>query len=243
MTALDSWAKGSHAYDGVPHDTYRKGSGPGVIVIHEIPGMTPQVIAFAQEVVDAGYTVVMPNLFGKAGVGYGPVSLPSALSKVCISKEFVTLRTGQTAPVADWLRSLARELHGELGGVGVGALGMCMTGGFALAMMVDDSVAAPVLCQPSAPFAVTPALGADLGLSPSDLDVVKERAANGCPVLGLKFRIDPAVGSRFDTLTRELGENFIKVVLPGVGHSTVTMQRQQEGVDAILSFFATQLGT
>jgi len=241
MDLLDGWTHGSHTFDGVTHDTYRKGSGPGVIVIHEIPGISPQVIKFAEEIVDAGFTVVMPHLFGKPGVRVSLGSVASAVRKVCVSEEFITIHAGKTAPIADWLRSLARELHSELGGPGVGALGMCFTGGFALGMMVDPAVAAPVLCQPSAPFALTPALGRDLGLSPADLATVKERAANGCPVLGTRFTGDLAVGSRFDTLTKELGENFIKVEMPGIKHSTTTLHRQQKAVDAILEFFAQQL--
>ena len=96
-----------------------------------------------------------------------------------------------TAPVATWLRSLARELHDELGGPGVGALGMCFTGGFALAMMVDDSVVAPVVAQPSVPFALGRERAADLNLSPADLERVRGRAAAGCQVLGLRYRQDP----------------------------------------------------
>ena len=138
-------------------------------------------------------------------------------------------------------RSLARELHAELGGPGVGALGMCFTGGFALAMMVDDSVAAPVVAQPSAPFAVGKKRAADLNLSPADLPTVRQRAAAGCEVLGLRYRKDPTVGTRFDTLTRELGDRFIRVELEGKGHSTVTAHRQQEGVDRVLAFFEERL--
>jgi len=241
MSALDTWTLGSHTFDGVTHGTYRKGSGPGVIVIHEIPGISLPVIKFAEEIVDARFTVVMPHLFGKPGVRVNLSSVASAVRKVCVSEEFVTLHTGKTAPIANWLRSLARELHAELGGPGVGALGMCMTGGFALGMMVDPAVAAPVLCQPSAPFAVTPALGRDLGLSPADLATVKDRAANGCPVLGTRFTRDLAVGSRFDVLTKELGENFIKVEMPGIKHATTTLHRQQKAVDAILDFLGQQL--
>lgn len=241
MNPLERWTQGSHTFDGVTHGTYRKGSGPGVIVIHEIPGISRPVIKFAEEIVDAGFTVVMPHLFGKPDVAVNLATVAKAVRAVCVSNEFVTLHTGQTAPIANWLRSLARELHGELGGPGVGALGMCMTGGFALGMMVDPSVAAPVLCQPSAPFALTPALGRDLGLSPADLATVKQRAANGCPVLGTRFTHDLAVGSRFDVLTKELGENFIKVEMPGIKHATTTLHRQQKAVDAILDFLATQL--
>ncbi len=241
MTFPEGWTQGSHTFDAVSHPTYRRGSGPGVIVIHEIPGITPEVATFAREVVDAGYTVVMPSLFGEDGARMSPLSVAGALRQVCVSREFTTMRTGETTPVADWLRSLARELHGDLGGPGVGALGMCFTGGFALAMMIDPSVVAPVLCQPSAPFAVGSRRAADVNLSPHDLAVVRSRCAGGQQVLGLRFRKDPAVGTRFDTLTRELGEAFIRVEFAGKGHSTVTVHRQQEGVDAVLGFFADHL--
>ncbi len=241
MSLLDTWTRGEHSYDGTTHPTFRKGSGPGVIVIHEIPGLTPKVIGFGEEVVAAGYTVVMPSLFGKDEAPFNPLTVSKAVTQVCISREFTKLATRETTPVAGWLRSLARELHEELGGPGVGALGMCFTGGFALAMMVDSAVAAPVLCQPSVPFSVTPGRSRDLNLSPADLAVVKERAAGGCAVLGLRFKRDPAVGKRFQTLTTELGDAFIKVELGGAGHSTVTEQRKQEGVDAVLSFFGERL--
>lgn len=238
---LATWTPGQHSASGISHPTYRKGSGPGVIVIHEIPGITPKVIGFAEELVTAGYTVVLPHLFGTPERPMNPLSVASTLARVCVSAEFTKLATGTTAPVADWLRSLARDLHADLGGPGVGALGMCFTGGFALAMMVDDAVAAPVLAQPSAPFAVGRRRAADLGLSPADLTVVKERAAHGCQVLGLQFPSDPMTGSRFDTLSREIGDAFLRVDLPGKGHGTVTEDRRPEAVDAVLAFFADKL--
>ena len=241
MTFPDGWARGAHTFDGVSHATYRRGSGPGVIIIHEIPGITPEVATFAQEVVDAGHTVVMPSLFGTDGAAMTPGTTARALRQVCVSREFTKLRTGETTPVAGWLRSLARELHQELGGPGVGALGMCFTGGFALAMTVDESVVAPVLCQPSTPFAIGPTRSRDVNLSPADLDIVKGRCAAGQQVLGVRYRKDPAVGKRFERLTTELGDAFIRVELEGRGHSTVTVHRQQVAVDAVLAFFGEQL--
>ena len=245
MALLDSWVRGSHTAPvngtDTTHTTYRKGSGPGVVVIHEIPGVTPSVISFGEELVEAGYTVVMPSLFGTDERPMGPLAVASAMRQVCVSREFTKLATGVTTPVAGWLRSLARDLHAELGGPGVGALGMCFTGGFALAMMVEDSVAAPVLAQPSVPFVPGRRRGADLNLSPADLETVKQRAPE-CQVLGLRYRSDPLVGSRFSTLTRELGDDFIRVELDGRGHSTVTEHRSQEAVDAVLEFLATRLG-
>ena len=239
--SLDTWTQGTHTFEGTSHPIFRKGVGPGVIVIHEIPGMTPEVIGFGEEVVAAGFTVVMPNLFGTPE---RKVTLPyvaDTVRRVCVSNEFTKLATGVTTPVAGWLRSLSRELHGELGGPGVGAIGMCFTGGFALAMMVDDSVAAPVLAQPSAPFAIGDQRARDLNLSPADLARVKERAAGGCQVMGLRYTGDPAVGKRFETLTRELGDNFIRVEFPGRKHATLTAHRQQEGVDRVLGFFRDRL--
>jgi dienelactone hydrolase len=241
MTLLDSWTRGQHMLDGVTYPTYRKGSGPGVVVIHEMPGLTSSVIGFGEEVVAAGFTVVLPQLFGTPE---GPMSmgkLLKVLPRACVSREFTTMATGETSPIAVWLRSLARSLHAELGGPGVGALGMCFTGGFALAMMVDTSVAAPVLAQPSLPFPVGKKRAADVNLSPDDLAAVKARAAGGCAVLGLRYRRDPAVGTRFDTLTRELGDAFLRVELDGKGHSTVTEHRSQEAVDRVLAFFGEQL--
>ncbi len=241
MTLLDSWTHGRHTASGSSHPTYRKGNGPGVIVIHEIPGITPEVIGFAEEVVAAGYTVVLPHLFGTPEEPMSVANVARTMGRLCVSKEFTKLATGQTTPIAGWLRSLARELHGELGGPGVGALGMCFTGGFALAMMVDPAVAAPVVAQPSTPFAIGKKRSADLNLSPADLADVKERAAGGCELLGLRYRKDPAVGTRFDTLTRELGGSFIRVEFEGKGHATLTEHRQQEGVDRVLAFFAEKL--
>jgi dienelactone hydrolase len=246
MSLLDSWARGEHTADSLTGETltfptYRRGTGPGVIVIHEIPGITPDVIAFADEVVASGFTVVLPHLFGTPERKDTPLAAASALRQVCVRREFTKLATRETAPVAGWLRSLARELHGELGGPGVGALGMCFTGGFALAMMVDDSVAAPVVAQPSLPFAVGRRRAADLNLSPEDLSAVRARAASGCQVLGLRYRKDPAVGTRFDTLTREIGDAFIRVELDGKGHSTLTEHRSQEAVDRVLGFFGEKL--
>ena len=242
MGILESWTRGEHTYDGVTHRTYREGSGPGVVVISEIAGITPSVVAFAEEVVGQGFTVVMPSLFGKDGGEKSVGAMVRSIASVCVSREFTILAAGQTSPVTGWLRSLARDLHADLGGSGVGAVGMCLTGGFALAMMVDPSVTAPVLAQPSLPACLGRRRAEDLGLSPEDLAAVKKRAAGGQEVLGLRFVGDPAVGKyRFDTLRRELGDAFLAVEFPGKEHSTLTEHRQQEGVDRVLAFFGEKL--
>jgi dienelactone hydrolase len=167
--------------------------------------------------------------------------MTSSVIQVCTSSEFNKLATGKTSPVTSWLRSLARQLHTELGGPGIGALGMCFTGGFALAMMVDESVAAPVVAQPSLPFPIGKRRAADLSLSPADQEAMVARANAGCPVLGLRYGDDKAVGSRFQTLEALLGDNFVGVELPGKGHATLTEHRSQEAVDRVLTFFGERL--
>jgi dienelactone hydrolase len=212
-----------------------------VIVIHEIPGITPPVLRFADEVVDAGFTVVLPHLFGtlnEDGTLVGGVTL---FARLCVRSEFTKLALQVTSPIAGWLRALARSLHSDFGGPGVGAVGMCFTGGFALAMMVDAPVVAPVVAQPSLPFAVGRRRAADLNLSAADLAAVRRVAAAGCPVLGLRYRADRATGTRFETLRRELGDDFTAVEFDGKKHATLTEHRQQEAVDRVLAFLRERL--
>ena len=241
MTRLPGWDESTYTADGRTYPVFRRGTGPGVILIHEIPGITPKVQAFAEDVDAAGFTVVMPSLLGTPGAPMSVGNVAKVVGKVCVSKEFEVWATGRTSPIIGWLRALARDLHAELGGPGVGALGMCFSGGFALGMMVDGHVAAPVLSQPSMPFAVRRSLGADLNLSPGDLSAVKRRVAEGCPVLGLRYAGDRAVGTRFDTLRRELGDGFVAVELPGKGHSVLTEHRNEPAVQQVLAFFRERL--
>lgn len=242
--ALNGWEKGSFTAATLTRDTYRKGSGPVVIVVHEIPGITPAVERFANDVVDAGFTVVMPNLVGTAGQTVSGKYIASSMLKVCISKEFTNMALQKTSPIISWLRALARSLHTEVGGKGVGAVGMCFSGGFALGMMVDDIMIAPVLSQPSMPFTVGKTRGADLNLSPDDAVVVAQRAADGCQVLGLRFTQDKLVGTRFDSLRDLLGDAFIAIELPSQSpkdHSVLTEQRDEDSVQRVLQFFKEKL--
>ena len=244
-TVLAGWEPGSFSAAGLTRDTFRRGTGPGVIVIHEIPGITPKVAAFANDVVDAGFTVVMPSLVGTPGKEMGNGYALASMAKVCVAREFTTWAIGQTSPIIGWLRALARHLHQDVGGPGVGAVGMCFSGGFALGMMLDDTMVAPVLSQPSMPFAIGGAARkADLNLSPDDRLVIAERAAAGCQVLGLRFDGDPLVGTRFDSLRELLGDAFSAVELPSTAkrdHSVLTEQRDEPSVGRVLEFLRDRL--
>jgi dienelactone hydrolase len=242
--ALEDWSKGSFTAATLTRETYRKGSGPVVIVVHEIPGITPAVERFANDVVNAGFTVVMPDLVGTPGKEVSGGYTISSMLKVCISREFTNMALNKTSPIISWLRALSRSLHHEVGGKGVGAVGMCFSGGFALGMMVDDIMVAPVLSQPSMPFAIGKSRSADLNLSPDDAAVIAERAAQGCQVLGLRFDQDKLVGDRFSSLRLLLGDAFIAVEIPSRSpkdHSVLTEQRDEDSVQRVLQFFSEKL--
>ena len=212
--------------------------------MHEIPGITPKVVEFAERVVARGFSVVMPLLVGEVGRPPSGGYMGSSMMKICVSREFSTLAMGKTSPVVGWLRALAKDLHARVGGKGIGAVGMCFSGGFALGMMVDDVMVAPVLSQPSLPFAMGKARAGDLGLTQDEVVRVRQRAEAGCQVLGLRYTGDKLVGTRFDSLRQLLGDAFIAVEFPSQDkndHSVLTEQPQQVGIDKVLDFFDTKL--
>ncbi|EEF25042.1 conserved hypothetical protein [Ricinus communis] len=93
-------------------------------------------------------TVFCPSLFGEPGKGVTKRYIDATtLRLACVRREFAIWRGGRSSPVVDWLKALARKAHAECGGRGVGAVGMCFTGGFALAMMTEPSVVRQ--CWPS----------------------------------------------------------------------------------------------
>ncbi len=196
---------------------YRRGIGPAVIITHEIPGLHPLVIRFADRVAEAGMTVFLPSLFGEPGrpasTGY---DVGSILSAICIRREFTCWSAGKSSPIVDWLRALARNVHKECGGRGVGAVGMCFTGGFALAMMTEPAVVAPVLSQPSMPFAAgSKKRAAGIDVSTDEIACAKQRfAREGLSMIGLRFKSDKLVpDARFDTYKREFGDQFEAIEL------------------------------
>ena len=195
---------------------YRRGSGPGVVLIHELPGMTPQCVELARKLADEGYTVYMPLIFGEPNRNYGmtPLLWP------CVWKEFSVLSTHGKSPAADWLRALARQAHAERGGKGVGAIGMCFTGRFALSLMLDAEMIAPVLSQPSSSYSHEA-----MGIPEEEWDnAVKRSHDEKIDVLGFRFTGDRLCRrERFATLKAGFGERFRPVEIEGEGHSVLTM--------------------
>jgi dienelactone hydrolase len=265
---LSDYERSSFTHDGKERTVFRLGTGPAVVVIAEMPGITPHVAGFGRKVAGAGFTAVLPHLFGTPGrdglIGQRPwKAVPYALSSMvptCISREFHVLAAGRTSPVIAWLRALAASEHERCGGPGVGAVGMCFTGGFALAMAVEPSLLAPVLSQPSLPFSIGANRRRSIDCSPEDLAVVKQRcAAEGLTVLGLRFTTDAFVpAERFAYLREQLGDAFVAVEIdssegnehgiPKKVHSVLTEHLvdepghpTREAFDQVLELFRTRL--
>jgi dienelactone hydrolase len=231
------------------------GEGPGVIVMTEMPGISPHVARFARFVRDAGFTVWMPHLFGIDG---RRPSIPRGVVTIlrsCISREFRAFAANESSPVTQWLRALAAHAHPLCGGKGVGAIGMCFTGNFALSMMLEPAMLAPVLSQPSLPLFQA----GGMHIAPEELLAVKARLErDDLTVLAYRFAGDPyCKAERFAAFEEALGERFQARVLPDSAaakgtpmapHSVVTMHLiDREGeptraaVDEILAFFAQRL--
>jgi len=244
-----------------------RGEGPGVVVMHEVPGLTEGVAGFGRRLADEGFRVALPSLFGAVGEPFRVRDCAPILARACIGRELHVLASRRSSPITRWLRALCRWVHEErrAAGVsarGVGALGMCLTGNFALALAVDPWLMAPVLSQPSLPFAVTPDHAAGIHVSADDLATLKRRARDeDLRVLGLRFTHDPMCPrARFDTLEAELGDAFEPVEIdsgPGnpygvapIAHSVLVLDFVDRGghptraaYERVVSFLRESLST
>ncbi|MBX3619809.1 MAG: dienelactone hydrolase family protein [Rhizobacter sp.] len=259
---LDDFAARDITLDDQTRRVHVAGQGPAVIVMAEMPGISPHVARFARWVRDAGFTVYMPSLFGRDGAVPTAEEGKAVFQRACVSAEFRAFAAHQSSPVTQWLRALARLAHAECGGPGVGAIGMCFTGNFALTMMLEPAVLAPVLCQPSLPLNDP----AGLEISPQDLAAVTRRLQrDDLSVMAYRFAGDRVcTAQRFAAYAHALGERFVPHVLPDSAahrdpppffqryvptpHSVVTAHLIDEAGqptlaarDEILAFFARRL--
>lgn len=235
MSAINGFSEEKFTTECRTLTLFRKGDGPGVILLHELPGLTHETVEFAEWIADRGFHVVMPLLFGRPlqhpmlGLLKSPV--------LCVRKEFNNLAAGKSSPIAVSLRALCRKLHAERGGPGVGAIGMCYTGGYVFAMMVEAALLAPVAAQPGLPLFQSEALDVE----PEKLAVASNRT-DTMSLLGLRFEDDfRCSAARFERLETSLQsapgsstQRFRSVVVPGKGHSTLTSDYQTalgRGVD------------
>ncbi|SEM28627.1 Dienelactone hydrolase [Variovorax sp. YR750] len=217
---LDDFSARQIALDDIEKKVYVMGQGPAVIVMTEMPGISPHVARFARWVRDAGFTVYMPSLFGRDGAVPGAEEGIAVFKRACVSAEFRAFAANESSPVTQWLRSLARFAHAECGGPGVGAIGMCFTGNFALSMMLEPAMLAPVVCQPSLPMDKPEATN----MSPDELASVRERLEReDLTVMAYRFEGDRHCrAQRFAAFSQALGERFVARVLPDSAANTNT---------------------
>lgn len=209
---LEDFTQREFSFDGISKKVYVAGTGPAVIVLTEMPGISPHVARFSRWVRDAGFTVYMPSLFGRDGAIPDAQESIAIFKHACVSAEFRAFAKNESSPVTKWLRSLAKQVHQDCGGVGVGAIGMCFTGNFALTMMLETSMLAPVLCQPALPMDNP----AGLEISPDELAAVRARLEReDLTVMAYRFAGDRfCKAERFAAYAEALGERFIPHVLP-----------------------------
>jgi len=208
------------AHDGMRHDVYKGGSGPTVILMHEAGGLEHTTLDIADRFWAEGFRVLLPVLVGRPHADGSGSSVVANLLKLCVSREVFVFLTGRTSRVATWLRALAAREKGDHPGVGV--IGMCFSGGFALAAAVDESVIAAIGSQPALPWPLLPGSGADLGLSPADLTCVRERYRDGkFGFLATRYTMDRgSPGDRIQRIKTEFGTDVVIEPI-GTGHSVL----------------------
>jgi dienelactone hydrolase len=254
--ALEDFDTRELAFLGKTKRVFVAGKGPAVIVMTEMPGISPHVARFARWVRDAGFTVWMPDLFGRAGAPVTTGYAVGSMLRGCVSREFKAFVANESSPVIDWLRALAAHAFPLCGGKGVGAIGMCFTGNFALSLMLEPAVLAPVLSQPSLPMLSA----GGMHISPSELAQVKARMEReDLTVLAYRFAGDAfCKAERFAAYQAALGDRFVARVLPDSAanpdaqmknpHSVVTVhlidragEPTVKARDEILEFFRQRL--
>jgi dienelactone hydrolase len=261
---LDDFDSRVLTLDGVAKVVHVAGTGAAVIVMAEMPGISPHVARFSRWVRDAGFTVYMPSLFGRDGAVPGAEEGVAVFQRACVSAEFRAFAANKSSPVTSWLRSLARFAHDQCGGPGVGAIGMCFTGNFALTMMLEPAMLAPVLSQPSLPLDDP----AGIEIAPEELAAVRERLQReDLTVMAYRFAGDRfCKAQRFAAYADALGDRFVGRVIPDSAanpettpffehvvaspHSVVTAHLIDEAGqptiaarDEILAFFAQRLAS
>lgn len=205
---LPGYTEFSFQSDNIEHSVFRSlTNGPGVLLMHELPGMTPEFLKLAKRIFDAGFTVFLPLLFGNPN----ETAVISDTFHVCISREFKCLANHESSPITHWLRALSRRIDSEnLGARGVGAIGLCLTGGFVLSLMIEPHLMAPVISEPALPLlAFTDEAKAALGVDPEELNIA---VAREIPLLGLRFSGDQICPElRFATLCARFGNKFERI--------------------------------
>lgn len=230
----------------VVHDVYERGEGTPVILIQELPGIGPETLRLAERLVEAGHRVSMPHLFGPLG----KVAVVGNTARVlCMWREFRMFAKRESSPVVGWLRALCRDVRDRSGAAGVGVIGMCLTGNFAITLIGDESVLAAVASQPSLPLTTDSAPH----MSDAELQASRDALDASGPMIALRIAGDRICSAaRFDAIGASLNdgdeERIRMITLPGEGHSVLTIDfvdeeghPTREALTTVLDYFADRL--
>lgn len=231
----------------VSHDVYSKGESPGcVVILQELPGIGPETLSLADSFVHRGFRVVLPHLFGPLG----RISLLGNMLRVmCLRREFALFEANKSSPIVDWLRALCADLKRQEDISGIGVIGMCLTGNFAISLMVEEGVLAGVASQPSMPLFKQQ----DLHLSASEIADAREALDEKGPMLAMRFVGDPLCrAEKYAAIDQAFNDDRTRIKLieiPGKGHSVLTLdfikggEPAQAALDEVFAYFDAQLKT
>ncbi len=237
----------SDAMDGkqAAYDVYSKGVGPVVVVIQELPGIGMETIRLADRLVDAGFRVVMPHLFGPLG----RLSFIGNFARIfCMRREFSIFAKNQSSPIVEWLKALCQDCREKYDVPGVGVIGMCLTGNFAISLMADDAVLAGVASQPSLPMFSQKSLH----MSDNEIAKARKRLEQHGPMLAFRFSGDKlCTAEKFETINDAFNDDQERIklnTLPGNKHSLLTVHfideqgsSTENALDEIFNYFSAKL--
>ncbi len=231
--------------DTIQHDIYEKGTGPVIVILQELPGIYADTLKFADKMVAAGFRVVLPHLFGPLGkfaIGRNVARL------FCVRREINIFARNQSSPVVEWLKALCRDARERYDVSGVGVIGMCLSGNFAISLMADDSVLASVASQPSLPLFSQKSLH----MSDADIAAVSQRLDSRGPMLSFKFQGDKlCTQAKFDAIDSAFNGDKERIKLtqiPGNKHALLTAHfiegensPTQQVLTEVIAYFSDKL--
>ena len=237
----------SDAIDGKPaaFDVYTKGEGPVVVIIQELPGIGMETIELANRFVEKGFRIVMPHLFGPLG----RLSFLGNITRIfCMRREFAIFSKNQTSPIVEWLKALCQDCRDKYNVSGVGVIGMCLTGNFAISLMADDAVLAGVASQPSLPLFSQ----SSLHMSENEIAKVRERLEQHGPMLAYRFAGDIlCTSTKFEALNNAFNDDRERIKLntiSGNKHAILTVHFSnregsptEEALGEIFEYFSKKL--
>lgn len=229
----------------VSHDVYEAGTGPVIVIIQELPGIGPETLHLASRFQQRGFRVLLPHLFGPLG---RTSLLGNTIRVLCMRREFRIFEAGKTSPIIAWLRALCRDATTRYNVAGVGTIGMCLTGNFAISLMADEAVLGGVASQPSL------AIRDNRSLHMSEQDILEVRDAMDHKGGALAYRFEEdklCTASKFESYAERFNddrERIRLVTLPGPGHSVLTLDfvdadghPTRAALDEVIGYFKDRL--